>query len=108
VKMKKLFLILIIITPVAAFAATAIMSSFNAGELTPRLYGRTDIKGYYSGCRELENMFVRPLGPVQKRPGSYYIGTAAGEARLIPFTKSTNDAFVLEFSEKSIRFYVDK
>jgi len=84
------------------------MSSFNAGELTPRLYGRTDIRKYYSGCRELENMFVRPLGPVEKRPGTYYIATAAGEARLIDFQQSTENAYILEFSEGSIRFFLDE
>lgn len=104
--MKRLFLILIL--PVTAFAATAIMSSFSGGELTPRIFGRTDIKGFYSGCRELENMFVRPLGPVQKRPGTYYVATTAGEARLIDFQQSTENAYVLEFSEGNIRFFVDE
>lgn len=104
--MKKI-IIIICLLPVAAFAATAIMSSFNAGELTPRLFGRTDIVKYYSGCRELENFFVRPLGPVQKRPGTYFVGATAGEARLIDFTRSTKSAYILEFSEKSIRFFID-
>lgn len=107
--MKKKFIIgIVCLLPVAAFAATAIMSSFSGGELTPRLFGRTDIRKYYSGCRELENMFVHPLGPVEKRPGTYYIATAAGEGRLIGFQHSTEDAYVLEFTEKSIRFFVDE
>ena len=107
--MKRLFLILvIIIIPLTAYAATAIMSSFNAGELTPRLFGRTDIRKYYSGCRTLENFFVRPLGPVEKRPGTYYIATAAGKARLIDFQHSIEKTYVLEFSEGSIRFFVDE
>ncbi len=104
---KKIIIGIFCLLPVAAFAATAIMSSFNAGELTPRLYGRTDIRKYYVGCRELENFFVHPLGPVEKRPGTSYIATAAGQGRLIAFTKSTDDAYVLEFSEGSIRFFVD-
>jgi len=106
--LKRLILILIITIPAAAFAATAIMSSFNAGELTPRLYGRTDIRKYYSGCRELENFFVHPLGPVEKRTGTYYIATAAGEARLIDFQHSTEQTYILEFSEGSIRFFLDE
>lgn len=77
--MKKIVITIICLLPVAAFAATAIMSSFSGGELTPRLFGRTDIKSYYSGCRELENMFVWAQGPVEKRPGTYYIPSAPGE-----------------------------
>lgn len=107
--MKRLLLILIIILlPAAVFATTAIMSSFNAGEITPRLYGRTDIRKYYSGCRELENFFVHSLGPVEKRPGTYYIATAAGEGRLIDFQHSIEQTYVLEFTEKSLRFFVDE
>jgi hypothetical protein len=104
---KKLIILIICLLPIAAGAATAIMSSFNAGEVSPRLYGRTDIRKYYSGCRELENMFVRTLGPVEKRPGTYYIGTAADEARVISFTRSTTTGYVLEFSNGSIRFFKD-
>ena len=107
--MKRLLLFLIIIiVPLTAFAATAIMSSFNAGELTPRLYGRTDIRKYYSGCRELENFFVHSLGPVQKRPGTYYVATTAGEGRLIDFQHSTEKVYVMEFTEGNIRFFVDE
>ena len=106
--MKKIIIIIICLLPMAAFAVTAIMSSFNAGELTPRLFGRTDIRKYYSGCRELENFFVRPLGPVQKRPGTYYIATAAGEGRLIDFQHSIENTYVLEFTEENIRFFVDE
>lgn len=106
--MKKIIIGIVCLLPVAAYAATAIMSSFNAGEITPRLYGRTDIRKYYSGCRELENMFVHPLGPVEKRPGTYYIATAAGEGRLIDFQHSIEQTYVLEFSENSIRFFVDE
>lgn len=107
--MKRFILILIIVSlPIAAFAATAIMNSFSGGEITPRLYGRTDIRKYYAGCRELENFFVHSLGPVEKRPGTYYIATAAGPGRLIDFQQSTENTYVLEFTEGSIRFFVDE
>ncbi len=105
--MKRLLIIIvIIIVPTALFADTAIMSSFNAGEITPRLFGRIDIRKYYSGCRELENMFVHSLGPVEKRPGTYYIATTAGEGRLIDFQQSTENVYIMEFTEEIIRFFV--
>lgn len=105
---NKVIIGIICLLPVAAFAATAIMSSFSGGEITPRLYGRTDIRKYYAGCRELENFFVHSLGPVEKRPGTYYIATAAGQGRLIDFQQSTENTYVLEFTEGSIRFFVDE
>ncbi|KKL55465.1 hypothetical protein LCGC14_2255130, partial [marine sediment metagenome] len=51
----------------------------------------------------LENMFVKPHGPVEKRPGTAYIADAAAEGRLIGF-EGTGD-YVLEFTDESIRFF---
>ena len=51
-----------------------IISSFNAGELSPALYGRVDLAKYFNGCELLENMIVRPHGEAFKRPGTEYIG----------------------------------
>jgi len=91
-------------------AATAIMNSFSTGEITPRLYGRTDVRKYYSGCRTLENMQVRLQGPVSKRPGTYYIATANGSetVRVVGFEHSTGQGRILEFSEGTIRFFKDE
>lgn len=97
-------LIIILMTPCAVFAASAIMNSFESGEITPRLYGRTDVWTHYSACRILENMFVKPLGPVEKRPGTYYIATG-GQGRLFSFQHSTGETRILEFTNESIRFY---
>ena len=51
-----------------------IISSFNAGELSPALFGRVDLAKYFNGCELLENMIVRPHGEAFKRPGTEYIG----------------------------------
>jgi hypothetical protein len=105
--MKRIFIIILFL-PSAVFALSAVITSFSAGEITPRLYGRTDVEQFYDGCRVIENMFVKPQGPAQKRPGTYYVAEAAGEARLIGFVVSTENAHVLEFSEGSIRFFTDE
>ncbi len=100
-------LILIIISAMASIGltATAIMNSFSSGEITPRLYGRTDVVKFYSGAREVENMFIKPHGPVEKRPGTYYIATAAGEGRIISFQRAAESGNILEFTDQSIRFF---
>ena len=92
-----------------ANAETAMMHSFNRGVLTPKLASRSDIKLYYAGCRELENFYCQVWGGASKRPGTYYIAEAPdsdSEARLIPFSHSTEVNYALVFSEKTIQFYL--
>lgn len=105
--MKRLILTLIILFVLTSvcLAPTAIMNSFSGGEFSPRVFGRTDVRDFYSGAREVENMFVKPHGPVEKRPGTYYIATAAGEGRIINFQRSAGTGHILEFTDQSIRFF---
>lgn len=86
-------------------------TSFNGGELRPRLYSRDDVSQYSNGCRTLTNVDVLATGPVQRRNGTQYIAevkTMSKKVRLVKFQFSADDAFVLEFGESYIRFYTDK
>ena len=90
--------------------ANPIINTFNAGELSPFLYGRTDLGKYTSGCRTLENFLVTPYGPAKRRPGTEYIAdtkTHSDKARLIPFQFSVEQAYILELGDQYIRFYRD-
>ncbi len=50
--------------------ATAIVKrSFNAGEISPTLWQRTDVGKTSSGCRLLKNFLVHAHGAVYRRPG---------------------------------------
>ena len=40
---------------------TPIVNSFAAGELSPRLMGRTDSPKYSSGCEKMENFMALPM-----------------------------------------------
>lgn len=82
-----------------------IKNSFNAGELSPWMKARTDFEKYYSGCLTLENMIVRPQGGVSKRPGTKYINTLTGKARLIPFIASKSEVYILEAGDQTIKIY---
>lgn len=89
-------------------AGTTIINSFNAGELSPKLEGRTDISKYYSGCRTLENFLVLTYGGATRRPGTAFIAevkTSSEVTRLIQFEFSTVQAYILEFGNLYIRFY---
>lgn len=84
-----------------------IKNTFNAGELTPNLDGRTDISKYYNGCSKLVNGIVMPQGGVTKRTGTEFVAKAKGACRLIPFEFSSDDAMVIELSNLAARFYKD-
>lgn len=88
--------------------ASPIQTNFTAGELSPRLEGRTDLDKYANGAKTLENMIVLPHGPATKRGGTQYIGNTkvpTGKVRLVRFEFSKTQAYVLEFGEYYIRIF---
>lgn len=50
-----------------------LLTAFNAGELSPKLKGRSDVARYHSGCRILENFIILPQGGVMRRPGTHFV-----------------------------------
>jgi hypothetical protein len=49
------------------------ITTFNAGELSPKIEERADIEKYSSGCRHLENLIPVVYGCVERRPGTYFV-----------------------------------
>ena len=82
-----------------------IQPSFAGGELSPSLWGRVDLNKYAVGLRRLENFIVHPHGGVSRRPGMRYVALAKGSCRLVAFQHSLEQAYVLEFGDKYIRFF---
>ena len=85
-------------------------TSFNAGELSPLLKGRPTLDKYRNGCETLENFIPQIQGPARKRPGTRFVAEvkdSADATRLLPFEYSTTQAYVLEFGDLYIRFYLD-
>lgn len=89
--------------------ATYLQSSFNAGEWSPLLYGRTDLPKRRNALGPTLNYVATLQGPVTRRPGTAYVAAAADTAnvRLQRFEFSTTQAYVLEFTPGKIRFYVN-
>ncbi len=83
--------------------------SFAGGELSPMLYGRTDLDRYPSGARTLLNFIVTQHGPVVNRSGTQHVddleilGAGIGETRLYPFVVSETVSFVLAFYAEGVR-----
>lgn len=85
--------------------------SFNAGELSELLDGRSDLEKYYSGCRLSENMIPLPYGPSERRPGTYFVAECKNndkKAKLVSFQYSTQQAYILEYGDEYIRFCMDR
>ena len=88
-------------------------SSFTAGEISPRLEGRTNIEKYREGLSDLTNMVVMPHGGVTRRPGTEFLGQCASSSnasgnhfvRLIPFQFKTSDTYILEFTNETMRVF---
>lgn len=86
------------------------INSFNGGEISPHLFGRTDINKYYSSCETIENFIVLPHGPAEKTPGTVFVGEtkdSSKESRLITFQFSTTQAYILELGDQYMRVYKD-
>lgn len=84
------------------------LSSFTAGEISPRLEGQISLEKYRQGLSELTNMVVMPHGGVTRRPGTEFLGevkNSAAKARLIPFQFKTSDTYILEFGPQTMRVY---
>ena len=82
------------------------LSSFVAGEISPRLEGRIELEKYKQGASELLNMIVHPHGGASRRPGTEFIGeikSSSVKGRLIPFQFKTTDTYILEFGNSTMR-----
>ena len=82
--------------------------AFSGGLIAPALHGRVDYEKYGYALSRCENFFVRREGGVSNRPGTEYIASTKDHdkaSRLVSFSFSSSQAFMLEFGEGYIRFY---
>jgi hypothetical protein len=87
-----------------------LISSFNAGELSPYLESRTNLDKYRSGCKVLENFIITPYGPANRRAGTEYRGSSklpATRSRLIGLNLSDANRIVMELGVGYVRFWKD-
>jgi hypothetical protein len=88
--------------------ATPILTSFNGGELSPRMQGRVDQSLYQISTAEMLNFVPTVEGPAMKRSGFRHIRAAGGASQwLSPFIFSVTQAYVLEWAGGTLRFYTN-
>lgn len=85
----------------------SIQNSLSAGELSPSVWGRTDIQKYHSGTTTCRNFFANYRGGVSSRAGLAYVGMCKQQypvpPRDIPFQFSVDQGYALEFGEHYMR-----
>lgn len=86
-----------------------IQTNFTAGEITPRMKGRTDVERYRNGAEIVENGIPVVHGGIDRRPGLRYLATAkyagARKVRLIRYVFNAQQAYMLEFGHLYVRVY---
>lgn len=91
--------------------AKFVQTNFTAGELSPRLVGRSDFSKFENGCREQLNAQSQRHGGAIRRSGTHHVAavkTSSKRTRLVRFVYSVTQTYVLEFGENYIRFYRNK
>ncbi len=84
--------------------------SFAGGEIAPELYGRMDLAANQTGLALCRNFIVLPHGPISNRAGFGFVRAvkdSSKRTRLIPFTFSVSQTFVLEFGPGYVRFHTN-
>ncbi|HEM7801967.1 TPA: hypothetical protein U2L32_002507 [Burkholderia cenocepacia] len=85
--------------------------SFDAGELSPLLGARVDLAKYPNGCKVMENFIATVQGPAIRRGGKRFVAPikdSTKQAWLLPFIVSDGIAYMLEFGDHYIRFFVNR
>jgi hypothetical protein len=90
--------------------ATPLINDFTSGEWSPLLEGRSDLEQYSRSAGAIENLLVLPYGGVTKIPGTHFVAEVKDntkKVRLIPFEFNVLQAYMLEFGNQYIRFYMN-
>ena len=85
-----------------------ITNSFNGGEISPLLEGRTDNARFFNSLKTCSNWLPLLQGGLRVRGGFKYAGavkTAAKKTYLYGYVLSATQAYMLEFGDLYIRFW---
>lgn len=95
---------------------TTLQSSFGAGEISPSLWGRTDLAKWHQGSSTYRNFFASYRGGAASRAGFAYVGMckqaapniggtadAVSPPRDIKFQFNINQGYALEFGDFYMR-----
>lgn len=88
--------------------ASPILNTFNAGELSQNIEGRTDLTKYFGGCKLMQGFLPTVQGPAVRRGGTRFVAAVKNSANrtwLLKFEFSATQAYLIEFGDLYVRFY---
>jgi hypothetical protein len=87
--------------------AKQLQASLTGGEISPSLYGRTDLAKFATSLGACRNFFVRPTGGASNRAGLEFVYALdpTSLACLIPFVFSTTQSYMLVFQEATVQIF---
>ncbi len=88
-----------------------LQASFNSGEISKLVEGRTDSERYDAAMALCQNYIPTVQGPLLRRPGTKYVNNVKDPSKmpaLIPFQFSATQNYMLEFGERYVRFYTNE
>jgi len=83
-------------------------NSFNCGELSPLLEGRSDMPQYMKGGKTMLNLLPTVQGPATRRGGTRFIGNGTDStfpSLLVRFSRSATESYVLVFCDHALKFF---
>lgn len=91
-------------------ASNAPLANLVGGEISPLMYGRTDLPTYKKGVARAQNFHTIPQGPGVYRSGFKYVHHTRrnNKAVFIPFQFNDTQAYLIEATNQYFRFYKDE
>ena len=80
-------------------------NSFSHGEVSADFFARADLSTASRGLSRLQNMDVLPSGGLRRRCGTMRLFGAAADSRIVPFSVSDGDNYMLVLSAGHINIY---
>lgn len=90
--------------------ASPAQTAFNAGEISPRVYGRVDFGKYTSAVKRMENFKPLVQGPARRRSGTRFVAAVKDSSKrawLVRFVFNVDQVYVIEFGHLYVRFYTN-
>lgn len=84
-----------------------LQTNFTAGQISPRLLGRGDLRAYANGARRLTNVFIQSTGGIDRRDGLAFVDGLPGRARLIAFEFNTDQTYLIAATDRAMRVYAE-
>lgn len=86
---------------------TPALTSFNAGEISPRLWQRFDQNIRSIAVKRMEGWLPLLQGPAEACPGTLFIAKAKGAFRAIRYEFNVTQGYLIEAGAEYLRFYTN-